>query len=42
MKDATTQRQRKERKQWAREQRKKNALGHREDDNSGWDWEMEL
>ncbi len=42
VKDATTQRQRKEHKQWAKEQRKKNALGHREDDNSGMDWEMRM
>ena len=42
MKDATTRRPAKDRKHRRKEQEKKKALGHKEDEAGGWDWEMRM
>jgi len=42
VKDATTHRPARDRKHRRKEQEKKKALGHKEDDAGGWDWEMRM
>lgn len=42
VRDATTRSPAKDRKQRRKEQEKKKALGHKENDTGGWDWEMRM